>query len=303
MADTTTSFVALTKPGNLDPAGSGLWGPKLNTDFDIIDGEFARPRIQFQSPTVGGTTTLDLAQGRAFVFTVSQATTVAFANVPSSSFFVRIVCIITNGAAFALTWPASVNWLTGGVPLFQVAGVDAVELLTKDGGTTWYARPLHGGYARLGAAAATGHVSQVIFQAKDLSTASTSEVSIQTFSLPAASLNVDGRSIRITVWGAATGNTGTIRIKFGGTMILNVAGIVNIASGVSYRAEAYLTRRTATTQRASACTIGGVGGAIQTEGSFQSETLANAITIDVRGNITTSGTLNVDQILIEYLGT
>jgi len=300
VADTTTSFVALTKPGNLDPAGSGLWGPKLNTDFDIIDGEFARPRIQFQSPTVGGTTTLDLAQGRAFVFTVSQATTIAFANVPSSSFFVRIVCIITNGAAFALTWPASVTWLTGGVPLFQVAGVDAVELLTKDGGTTWYARPLHGGYARAGAAAATAHVSQVLFQTNSLSTASTSEVSLTTFSLPAATLNINGRQIRITLGGAAT-NTAIIRIKFGASYVLDAAGGTDIASGGGYFAQLVLARTGAATQQGSSFVLGGVAGAILIESATAAETLANAITIDVRGNLTGAGTLTVQNVLIELL--
>src|SRR5262245_25634608 len=179
MADTTTTVYGLTKPGNLDPSGSGLWGPKLNTNFDTLDSELARPRIQFQSPTVGSTTTLDLAQGRGFVFTVSQATTIAFSNVPTSSFFVRIVCLITNGGAFLVTWPASVVWTTG-QPGLRASGVDAVELITRDGGTTWYA-------------SAPGKAPRTLFIDFNKSTTSTSEASITSYTLPASTLSTNGQ--------------------------------------------------------------------------------------------------------------
>src|ERR1041385_7183037 len=129
---------------NKQASGATAWDGPLNSDLDIIDTELARPRIVFTSPTVAATTTCDLSLARVFVFTVSQATTLAFTNVPSSSFAVRIRLLITNGSAFTLTFPASVTWLTGVVPSFQAAGVDEVEMLTKDGGTTWFAS-LRGG--------------------------------------------------------------------------------------------------------------------------------------------------------------
>lgn len=139
MADTTTSTYALTKPEV--GASSGTWGGKLNTDLDSLDTELGKPRRPFNSPAVGASTTCDLSLARTFVFTVSQATTLAFTNVPTSSFRVEIELLITNGSAFVLTFPASVTWLSGGIHGFQVAGVDAVRLVTRDGGTTWYAWP------------------------------------------------------------------------------------------------------------------------------------------------------------------
>src|SRR2546429_6879745 len=98
---------------------SGVWGGFLNTGMDTIDNEIARSRIPFVSPTynVGGTTTLDLNQttgARVFVFTVSGASSIAFSNVPSASFFAPIWVKITNGGSAVLTWPATVKWLSTG---------------------------------------------------------------------------------------------------------------------------------------------------------------------------------------------
>src|SRR5436309_767746 len=104
---TTTTVYGLTKHA----AGDTPWWNEVNANYDTVDAELAKPRIIFNSPTVGATTTCDLNLGRVFVFTVSQATTLAFTNVPSSSFAVEILLIITNGAAFVLTFPRSVTQL------------------------------------------------------------------------------------------------------------------------------------------------------------------------------------------------
>jgi len=140
---TTTAVYALTKPANL--GDSGTWGTPVDTNFDTIDDVMARPKIVQNAPTynVGGTTTLDLSLARVFVFTVSGASTLAFSNVPSSTFAVHVHLVISNGSAFALTFPASVTWLPGVAPLFKTAGVDIVDLVTKDGGTTWYGSARH----------------------------------------------------------------------------------------------------------------------------------------------------------------
>lgn len=136
MADALTSIFSLTKP---EVNVSTTWPTSLNADLDSLDDLLARPKQTFNSPVVGATTTCDLSLARVFVFTVSQATTLAFTNVPSASFAVHVDLLITNGAAFVLTFPGSVNWPAGISPAFQTAGVERVRLMTRDGGTNWYA--------------------------------------------------------------------------------------------------------------------------------------------------------------------
>src|SRR6266550_4747656 len=132
---TLTTVYGFTKPAQ----GDTPWTTQANGDYDSIDSELARPRYPFNSPTVGATTTLDLSTARTFVFTISQATTIAITNPPAATFATIIRLIITNGNAFALTWPASVVWLSGVVPTLKTSGVDLIELETKDAGVTWYA--------------------------------------------------------------------------------------------------------------------------------------------------------------------
>jgi hypothetical protein len=278
MADTTTTVYGLTKPEV--GASSGTWGTKLNTDQDLIDGELAKPRIIFNSPVVGASTTCDLSLGRVFVFTVSQATTLAFTNVPTSGFACRIRLIITNGSAFALTFPASVSWLTGIAPTLKTSGVDEVEMVTKDAGTTWYAtlRNLRPG---------------IVKQYGGLSTTSAADVSLGSYVLPAGLLAVNGQAIRFVLYAAATGQTGTVNLKFGATAILGTTVTTNLwVMGT-------VTRTGAATQFGHMATINsGTGGNNRTS---PTETLSGAVTLDFRGSIPAGGTLFYDSIQIELL--
>src|SRR5438552_7726421 len=138
MATTTTPLYGFSKFADGDTG----WGSSADSNEDTTENEIARARIPFLSPTVGATTSIDLSQtvgARFFAFVVSQATTISITNVPTSSWAVRIRLLISNGGAFAVSWPGSVVWLGGVAPALKVSGVDEIELRTKDGGTTWYA--------------------------------------------------------------------------------------------------------------------------------------------------------------------
>lgn len=259
---------------------------QANGDYDSIDSELARPRWPFNSPAVGATTTCDLSLARTFVFTVSQATTLAFTNVPSSSFTTRVVCLITNGSAFALTFPASVNWLAGAGPTFRAAGVDVVELVTRDGGTTWYASKMTAG--------------GIVYQNQSLTTASAVEVTLATYALPAGTLAINGHVARITHWGDCSTQQVTLNTYFAGAL----QAAFNVPSGNRWRFECDIVRTGASAQRAYMKWFIGTSGGTATV--TQSDTspaanLANAQNIDFKGLVTAGGTLNMRAAMVELL--
>jgi hypothetical protein len=285
---TSTTNIALTKP---DVGGSdGVWGTNLNADLDLLDAEVVKPRLIQNAPTIGATTTLDLSLARAFTLTVSQATTVAFANVPTATFMTRWYLKLVNGAAFVVTWPAAVVWLEGAVPTFQTAGTDLLEFTTYDGGTTVFTRLVNGTYARAGNSAGTGRSTLCLFSTQGQTTTSTSDVSLVSTTIKGGTLWRDGDML--VIWfmiGAAT-QAATFNIKFGATAD---AGF-SVAAGQQLIGTTLLIRTGATTQKLSHVNA--------TTTTSPAETLANDITLDFRGSVTAGGTLTLLGATVTRIG-
>jgi hypothetical protein len=87
----------------------------------------------------GATTTFDLAVANFFSATLDQACTFTFSNPPASGDFGCFVLEITNGGAFAITYPASVDFVGGVAPTLTASGKDQLAFTTRDGGTTYFA--------------------------------------------------------------------------------------------------------------------------------------------------------------------
>jgi hypothetical protein len=85
----------------------------------------------------GATRTFDLSVANFFSVTIDQATTFTFSNPPASGDFGAFVMEITNGAAFVITFPASVDWPGGTAPTLTASGVDQLVFTTRDNGTTY----------------------------------------------------------------------------------------------------------------------------------------------------------------------
>lgn len=203
---TLTTVYGFTKHAQ----GDTPWTDINSLVFDLMDAELARPRWPFNSPVVGATTTCDLSLARLFLFTVTQVTTVAFTNVPAATFGTRVMVRITNGSAFALTWPGSVIWLSGIAPTLKSSGVDLVELWTTDAGVTWYAgaldRPLNRLVGQVTTDAGTG--------------ANTAETTLHTVVVPANVLGPNG-ALRVRVHYSVTGSAAAkqIAIYYGAQQI------------------------------------------------------------------------------------
>jgi hypothetical protein len=86
----------------------------------------------------GAAETLDLSVANFFSATLDQACTFTFADPPASGDFGAFVLELTNGGAFAITWPAAVDWPGGVAPTLTASGVDQLVFTTRDAGTTWF---------------------------------------------------------------------------------------------------------------------------------------------------------------------
>lgn len=119
----------------------------------------------------------------------------------------------------------------------------------------------------------------------------TVETDLMVYSLPAGTLAVNGQKLRITGAGtfAANGNTKTIRIRFGGTIVSTRA---TTASGGAWTIQAVVVRTGAATQKAFGTQFeSGNGG--QTTYTTPAETLSGAIDVKLTGQ---SGTASSDVV-------
>jgi hypothetical protein len=127
----------------LDPNGTGsisLAGP-----VGVADNLVTRPILKDYAVegsaigNTGATRTIDMEVANFFSATLDQACTFTFSNPPASGDFGAFVLELTNGGAFAITYPASVDFPGGTAPTLTASGVDQLVFTTRDGGTTYFA--------------------------------------------------------------------------------------------------------------------------------------------------------------------
>ena len=117
-------------------------------NFDFGDNQLIRALLKDYGEEVnalgsgGGTRTVDLTLGNVVTLTVATSTNDIVINNPTASGDAcSLTIIMTNGGSQTVNWPASVDWAGGSAPSLTASGVDVVELVTTDGGTTWYGFP------------------------------------------------------------------------------------------------------------------------------------------------------------------
>jgi hypothetical protein len=86
---------------------------------------------------MGATETFDLDDGRCVTATVDEPVTLTFSNPLGTGYEDGFSLYLTNGGAFAVTWPGSVDWPGGSAPTLTAAGKDVLVFTTIDGGTIW----------------------------------------------------------------------------------------------------------------------------------------------------------------------
>jgi hypothetical protein len=88
---------------------------------------------------------IDLSLGEVFSITPTGTITFSILNPIATGRVNSFILEITNGGAFALTWPAAVAWVGGVAPTLNVAGKNVIGFFTRDGGISYQAFLIAGG--------------------------------------------------------------------------------------------------------------------------------------------------------------
>jgi len=135
---------AVTLDGVQTLTNKTLAATTLSGTLSVADNIVNRPVLEDYAVqgsaigNVGATRTFDLSTANFFSATVDQASTFTFSNPPASGDFGAFVMELTNGGAYTITWPTSVDWPGGTAVTLTASGVDQLVFTTRDGGTTWY---------------------------------------------------------------------------------------------------------------------------------------------------------------------
>jgi hypothetical protein len=115
----------------------------LSSTLNAADNIINRPVLEdygikgVSVGNTGGATTINLESGNFFTATLSQSCTFTFSNPIASGNFCGFSLTLTNGGAYTITWPASVDWQGGTTPTLTPSGLDMLAFVTYNGGTTW----------------------------------------------------------------------------------------------------------------------------------------------------------------------
>jgi hypothetical protein len=124
---------------------------------------------------------------------------------------------------------------------------------------------------------------------------------ITSYSMPANTLSTDNAGIHIKAWGttAANSNSKAIYLYFGNTI---VASISANASGKPWYLDAYVLRKTATTQTSMGMSQFHADTTVAVSNTAPAETLTGAVTIKTTATSGTIGNIVQTGIIVEYIG-
>ena len=125
----TGSLPALTLAGALTGADQIVTSVNLK-DYGVVT---------VAKGNLGATPAFDIADGNHQTGTNNQTiTSSTFVNPTASDEYCAFILSLTNGQAFSITWPTSVDWEGGTAPTLTASGLDLLGFYTYDGGTIWH---------------------------------------------------------------------------------------------------------------------------------------------------------------------
>jgi len=122
---TTEGTSEASKVVTADSSGDITLGGTLS----MADNVLSRPVLEdyaIQGSAIGNTgstQTFDMSSANFFSATLDQDCTFTFSNPPASGDFGGFVLELTNGGAFVITYPSSVDFVGGTAPTLTAAGI------------------------------------------------------------------------------------------------------------------------------------------------------------------------------------
>lgn len=120
-------------------------------DKNTLDVVAARLDVTYEkTQAVGnksGVVAINAANGNNITLTAVGALTITLAASAPNGYSQGLILAITNGGAYAVTWPSNVKWTGGTAPSLTASGVDVITLYTSNSGATWYGGQFGGGFA------------------------------------------------------------------------------------------------------------------------------------------------------------
>jgi len=103
----------------------------------VMDGDMRFDKPIRSKASLCSSGALDLSLSNYFVCNCTGNMTYSFTNVPTDADVVSVVLELHNAGAYALTFPANVQWGGGAMPTFTSGASDLVGFITTDGGSNW----------------------------------------------------------------------------------------------------------------------------------------------------------------------
>jgi hypothetical protein len=92
----------------------------------------------FSDLGTGGSATINLSTANNFRRQFSGTATITITNAPNSPIGFGFTLVTVNAGAYAITWPASIDWVGGSAPILTSSGTDVLVFYTYNGGTSYY---------------------------------------------------------------------------------------------------------------------------------------------------------------------
>lgn len=130
-------------PITIRTAGSRRLNPLVDADVDFQRFRAINARIKGASEEylalgdVADSVELDLSVASVFSATLTAAVVVSFAGVPPTGQAASVALQVVNPAAFAVTWPAEVDWGDDDPTDVPATGLAMFAFITTNGGTSW----------------------------------------------------------------------------------------------------------------------------------------------------------------------